>query len=521
MKVLFLLTSVGCRVKGHHPTGFLSAVLKSAGHETSFIELTQIDLSLLDAEIQSFKPDIIAASTVMQQFLNVKVCLDYVRKKYPHIKNVLGGTHPILKPDCIEEIQSLDALCISEGEMPLLNYVNSIQAGDGNTNIGSMYFRVDGQIIKNPNTYAVSEEDMIDLPLQDRLVFPRFRNASHTEPLGWNPRVLWSRGCPFACTYCSVPSIRKLMKEPLKTSKTRWVRYPPVEKAIEEIEMLRDRWNFDTFIIDDDVFTTRKDWVMEFANKYPSHLKDKVQFEANLRVESVDKEIMQALKDTGCRLLKFGLENGNYDIRRKTLKRPITDEKIKEVFKWSHEVGIPAHTFNIIGIPGETKETIWQTINLNRKIKPARVQVTIFFPYFGTPLGDETRKKGLVIKESDSYFKQASVELKDLDMKDLEWYGKWFKFLVYLPYDKKAAFQQLWGNTGKVLFQKIKSARRLGVLGSLQKIKSRLSVNNAPRQVKLPVETMGSDGETVEAIKADIHAQYDIEDMEANPVIKK
>ena len=68
MRILFVLTTIGCAVKAHHPTGFLSAVLKERGHETSFIELDRIDPQLIDDAIQDFRPHVLAASTVMQQY---------------------------------------------------------------------------------------------------------------------------------------------------------------------------------------------------------------------------------------------------------------------------------------------------------------------------------------------------------------------------------------------------------------------------------------------------------------------
>jgi anaerobic magnesium-protoporphyrin IX monomethyl ester cyclase len=531
MRILFLLTTIGCSVKAHHPTGFLSAFLKEAGHETSFVELDRIDPQLIDKSIQEFRPHVLAASSVMQQFKYVRAYINYVKKKYPHIHTVLGGTHAILKPNIIKETEGLDAICISEGELPLLEYVKSLECGNSTNNIPSMHIRSGQEIIKNPNTYAVTEEDMGTLPHQDRMIFPSFKNHKRSDPLIDPPRVLWGRGCPYACTYCSVPSLRKVFREPLRASKTSWVRFPPAEKAIEEIEILRDTWIFDKYIIDDDVFTTKKSWILEFANKYPSHLKDKLKYEANLRIESVDKEILLALKDTGCELLKFGLENGNYDIRRKILKRPISDEKIIQVFQWAHEVGIPAHTFNILGIPTETKETIWETIKLNRRIKPNKVQVTIFFPYYGTPLGDESIKKGLVSDAPDSYHvgesAKSSIQLENMTPKQVERYARWFKFLVYYPYSKrlawsnfKAALNFPEGNVAKVV---IKSLNDRGFKSTATKISNRFFSGNNKRP--LQVETLGTDGERPhfssgiqdleDLLKAGVPSQqYDIEDWD-------
>ena len=210
-----------------------------------------------------------------------------------------------------------------------------------------------------------------------------------------------------------------------------------------EIERLLDHWTFDTYVIDDDVFTMSKEWIMKFAQLYPSHIRSKVQYEANLRVESVDKDMMRALKDTGCKLLKFGLENGDHTLRKKILKRPISDDQIIEVFMWAHDVGIPAHTFNIVGVPGETRTTMKKTVTLNRKSKPDRVQITLFFPYYGTPLGDEARAQGLVIEENESYFAGASVALPNLSQREIERYARWFKFKVYVTYRPLLAFNIL------------------------------------------------------------------------------
>ena len=96
MKITFLLTTIGSAVKEHHPIAFLSAVLKEAGHQTSFLELNRIDKDLIDEEIRTFNPDVIAASTVSQQYNYVKAYLNYVKSQYGNIKTVLGGTHAIL-----------------------------------------------------------------------------------------------------------------------------------------------------------------------------------------------------------------------------------------------------------------------------------------------------------------------------------------------------------------------------------------------------------------------------------------
>jgi anaerobic magnesium-protoporphyrin IX monomethyl ester cyclase len=505
VRVLFLLTTVGSKVHAHHATGFLSGVLKEKGHETAYLELDRVDYAKLKETIETFQPGVMAVSAVAQQMPYVTKLINYAKQTFPYLKTVLGGTHPMLKRDCINDIDGLDALCIGDGELPILKYVDTIEAGNlPSEDIPNMRFRMaEGVILETPLSYAVTEEDLAVLPLQDRMLFPYFNEVPFGSPLPFIPRVLWGRGCPYECTYCSVPSLKRLLKEPLQSSGAKWVRYPPPERCIEEIEGLLDRWQFDTYVIDDDVLTTRKSWILDLANKYPDQLRDRVSFEANLRVESIDRESMQALKDMGCKLLKFGLENGNYIIRQKILNRPIPDEKILEVFEWAHEIGIPAHTFNMVGVEQETKESVWETIKLNRQIRPERIQVTIFFPYIGTPMGDDARARGKIAVEQDSYYNGASVEIEGLSAWQIEFYTRWFKFLVYIGYSPKLA----WGALKLAIKAEIKAALPDRVYRKYRSIRF-----GDMGYKDLQVETMGSDGEHP------ILEAQDIEDMDQQQV---
>lgn len=444
LRVLFLLTTINSKVHAHHATGFLSSLLRHNGHEVDYVELSSVNYSRLGERIEDFKPHLLAASSVMQQMPYVAKLVNFVKQTYPNIKIILGGIHPILSPDSIRDISGLDALCTGEGEKPLLEYANALECGGDPCKVPNLRLRVNDDIFDTPRTFAVTEKDLAEFPLQDRTIFPQFRRADKSQPLPFRPRVLWGRGCPYACSYCAVPSLRRALKEPMAAAGAKWVRYPPVDRCIEELDQMSDRWNFSTFVIDDDVLTTRKDWIMSLATKYPDRLRSKLQFEANLRIESIDQEMMAALKDMGCCLLKFGLENGDYDIRKSILRRPIPDERIIEVFNWAHQLGIPAHTFNMVGVPGESKSSIWKTIGLNRKIRPERVQITIFYPYLGVPLGEQARSAAPFFQDSDSYFAgKASVATQQLSASDIEFFARWFKFLVYVGYAPATAWPAL------------------------------------------------------------------------------
>ena len=234
-------------------------------------------------------------------------------------------------------------------------------------------------------------------------------------------------------------------------------------------------------------------------------------FEVNVRVETIDEEGMRALKSINCSLLKVGLESGDLELRKKVLNRNITNEMLIEMFDLAHKIGLKAHTFNMVGVPGETVEKIRKTIRLNRRLRPDRVQVSIFYPYIGTPLGETVFRQGLVTGNTDSYFTTSVLTLEELTREQIDFYAKYFKLMVYSGYSSSRTWQQvrllIRGYSLPFMLYSIASrlTKRMGVYPLVKRLAIRLGLT--PPQwlqpaVALPVETMGGgDGE-----------DYDIED---------
>ena len=167
-------------------------------------------------------------------------------------------------------------------------------------------------------------------------------------------------------------------------------------------------------------------------------------FECNVRPGTIDNEGMLALKRGGCVLVKIGVETGNESLRKNVLNRRFSNEDIIRTFKIAKENGIKTFSFNMIGVPGESRETIKETIDLNAEIKPDFMQITIFFPYRGTVLGDLCFQKGYVDKHlEDSYMEKSSLRLPDISRRTIEMAARSFKFRVYWQYDKKKALKEL------------------------------------------------------------------------------
>ena len=129
-----------------------------------------------------------------------------------------------------------------------------------------------------------------------------------------------------------------------------------------------------------------------------------------MRPDLINDEFMGQLKEAGCQRISLGVESGNDYIRNKVMGRQMSEERIIRAFKMAHKHGLETNAINIIGAPGETEEMLWDTIKLNRKVKPTSSGVNIFYPYKGTKLGDHCFEKNLVNKELYASF---SAERKE------------------------------------------------------------------------------------------------------------
>ena len=214
-----------------------------------------------------------------------------------------------------------------------------------------------------------------------------------------------------------------------------------VDWAIEQIRDFKEQYNFNHFKVDDDTFSLNKEWVLEFCEKYSKEFN--MTFECNVRIGSVDEETLEALKKAGCNLIKVGLEAGNQELRKEVLGRNISNNEVIELFDLAKQVGIKTFSFNMIGIPGETKQTIQETIDLNAKIKPDFMQVTAFYPYPETLLGQKCIEQGLITKDHiDCYMDESVLELPGLSSSQIKKEVRNFTYNVYKQYDSKKAIKE-------------------------------------------------------------------------------
>jgi radical SAM superfamily enzyme YgiQ (UPF0313 family) len=429
MDVLFIYTNINGTHEETYAIGFASivAVTKKEGHNVKVIIVkNREEYSKVFKEISIFNPRIVAFTAVSSQFNFVIEISEGIKKVRSDTITVCGGVHPTIFPECVLDAPYLDGIFRGESEYSFVEFLQKVDQNRPFKDTDNFCYNDKGKVIINPLKPFI--EDLDSLPFPDKTSYPYIETVSQ---YGIAP-FLFSRGCPFLCSYCSNHAIAKAYNRDRNTP-----RYRSPESSIREIEeTIRDFPMIKTIWIWDDTFGINKQWRNEFCRKY----KDRVgiKFDCFLRANVVDEEFIKMLKGAGCYRISFGIESGNEYVRNQIMNRKMSNEQILMAFSLAQKYGLETNAINIIGVPGETEEMIWDTIMLNRKVHPTTSGVNIFYPYKGTNLGDECFSKGLVNEEQYQNFSQERRESvlnysEDYKRKLMYYYKNW-PVLIY-PYD--------------------------------------------------------------------------------------
>ncbi len=415
MKILFVYPNIGQPVTVHHGIASLSGKLKEDGHDISLLMINAKPYPHYRKAISDFGPDIFCFS-IVSNYWEISCQLAAAIKKDFNKKIFAGGMHCSLFPDSFTMDTAFDGICRGEGEEALSELVVKLENNEPYHYVKNFWFKKNGRILKNDIRPLIQNLDA--LPFPDHQIF-RINGNDVIR------RFIFSRGCPYNCSYCSNKAYKDVIK-----GKGRTIRFRSVSKAMYEIENALHGRNIQTLIFDDDCFNKEKEWFQNFAREYKK--RNLPQFRCNTRPELCPENDMRLLKEAGCYQINIGIESGDVDIRKRILKRNISDGQIVRAFNLAKKYELQTFSFNMIGIPGETRQAFKKTIKLNQKIKPDRLQLSVFYPYPGTELAIRAKEQG-IIKEDETYnyFYGSHLKLKNFGETEILINKMLFKFNVY------------------------------------------------------------------------------------------
>lgn len=450
---------------GFKPIGLslLSGLAKREGFETKLFETTEIDFGFKDSNksyeeakifkqvnfkpyntykkkinlsgyftkiFNEFKPSILAFSVLSDEYLIASEITNMAKKIDPNIKVIWGGKYPTLNPEKTLKEFNVNYVCVGEGLKSFPNLLRAFKDNKDTTNIKNIWVNKNGKIIKNELSQIKKEID--DLPYLDWDIFDKrffYKPFDGKVVIGGDHMLNW--GCPYNCSYCINHFYHELY------SNKYFLRRYSVKRIIDELVYLKEKYNLEFFKFHDEDFLMRPlDTLKELSEEYRKRVNLPFSIETN--PNSVTKEKAKLLKNMNCVNASLGIETGDQKLRKDVLNRIDSREDIMLAFKLLNKEGIRTSSFNMLGIPFETRETYEETIKINKDANVKYPSMAFFYPFEGTKLRDIAIQHKLffpegIDKNTDCKSNEPALHFKNLTKQELIEMRNVFVLYVKLP----------------------------------------------------------------------------------------
>ena len=395
MKILFLVppetTSLESSVpkaleggKGYYPKlGLLYVAAyyeRETGNTATFIDCPPENVSeeAMLARVREVNPDMVAMSIMTFNLLDALRTAKVLKLEHPNIKVCLGGPHVNLYPKETLSLPDIDYVVFGEGEKIFSRLTLALdKETEPLSSINGLGWKQDGTPHINP-----AETELLDL---DELPFPARHLvdvSSYQHIIGEGRQfftIQATRGCPAACTFCDIRKTKFRIRSP--------------QSVVDEVEELVKMGVDDLFFVDDTITIDKKN-VLAIC-KLIVERGIKINFKISARVDTINPEVVTALKKAGCYRIHFGIESATPKYLQ-YLQKGQTLEKVERACKMTREVGMGFFAYMMIGIPHETKEEMFATVDFAKKLKPDYAQFSICTPYPKVELYYQMLDEGIV-----------------------------------------------------------------------------------------------------------------------------
>jgi radical SAM superfamily enzyme YgiQ (UPF0313 family) len=358
------------------------------------IELKRNDfLDDFETKVRNFKPDLIGYSVVEDTWPQAARMIARVR--HFQIPTIVGGVFPTLAPEHVSKQPGIDMLCVGEGERALIDLCYRMWRKQDYSSVSNLWIKKEGGWIQNPLAPPLSLDDV---PFSDWTFFEkeRFYRPMQGKIFRMVP-VETDRGCPYTCRFCEAPSIVGLYRE---STGLHYFRRKSWDLVKDELEMYISQYQAEYIYFNAETFLAMGD--QDFDRFIEIYSKIRLPFWIQTRVETLSEYRIQKLEHVNCNRISIGLEHGNAEFRKKVVGKGFSNQAIVDVFNTLDKYSIPVTINNMLGFPGETRELIFDTIELNRQLNTDSVNAFYFMPYRGTAMRAECEEKGYITDDSQT-----------------------------------------------------------------------------------------------------------------------
>jgi anaerobic magnesium-protoporphyrin IX monomethyl ester cyclase len=356
--------------------------------------------------LDDFKPDVIAITGMTSDFQYMNTFIHQLNIPKDTVV-AFGGTHSLHRSDEVLGTGLIDISCFGQGEDILPEILRRVENGESVEGIpGTTHLDMFGNMVKNPVNPALHADRLWDFEPDYSFYDQRY----YSYPFdGKVVNMFWlevGRGCPFACTYCEAPQLRDLYKGTGK-----YVISRPMDNIFNTIKSLQEKYEIDVFNITHECFLSqRKDWIREFCERWGREVKKS--FLIQTRMETVDVGKLDILRLSNAPQIQIGqgVESGSQRVLTDVCNRRTKTDALVKSYRIMREQGFRTNAYFMMGFPTETREEIFETVDLCRKLKSDIDSVSIFQPYPGLPLTEMCKEKGWITgDEIFPSFTEASI----------------------------------------------------------------------------------------------------------------
>lgn len=389
MKILLINPIIrGSKKPFYFPLGiaYIAQMLLNTGNEVEVLDINAHRFTQEETieKIRASTFDIVCLTGLVTEYLQVKWLARQIRKFHPDTKIVLGGGLATIAPELVLEKSDIDIVVLGEGEETMKELINTIKTGKPLSNIDGIWFKEKESIQRNKQRVPIEKLDDIPFPARDLFPIEQYLENPYLRLFDKSLRttqIITSRGCPYNCIYC------------FKGMWGQRFRKRSADNIIDEIIMLKEKFNIKGIQIVDDLFVMDNKRVHEFCDKIIKQEID-ITWVANGRVNVMDMPLLRKMKSAGCRVICYGIESGNQKILD-SLNKGVTVGQAEKVIQETWQAGILPHGYLMMGMFDETKKTIKETVdfcNRNGLIG----QFSFVTPIPNTELFELAKKRGKI-----------------------------------------------------------------------------------------------------------------------------
>ncbi|MBO8180321.1 MAG: radical SAM protein [Archaeoglobus sp.] len=424
--------------------GYLAAALREKGFRVQIIDDLVEKLSFEKLVERLKNSEIVGITSTTATFNSALRYAKMIKEKLGAFV-IMGGVHVTFRPFDALRHDFVDAVCMGEGEETIAEVAERVEAGKSLNGVEGVIYRDKGKIVDNGPRGFIEDLDSLPFPAFDLMPLEKYSLLG--QKLEQFPMIT-SRGCPFACRYCSSSLFLG-----------RRFRARSAKNVVDEMEWLAENFGAKHIAFGDDTFTLNRKRVFEICDEIKKRGLD-VEWSCSSRVDTINEEMLRKMREAGCSVIYYGVESANKEILNKYYRKRIKLDAVKRAIEITKKVGIETVCSFIIGAPHETKKDVKETLKLAIKLNPDYAQFSILTPYPGTEIYEEAKEKGLILTENFDDYTAGKPVLKNLYMTSEE-ISKLLKH-CYLRFYIRPSFiwKEIRKGRLKVVFEILKRAMR-------------------------------------------------------------